>query len=64
METRQPLDRTDGHSSIDDARVTIQLWLYRTTGQIPQLGRGGILADCGDRLSVSFSLGAHIEHNR
>jgi hypothetical protein len=31
------LDRTDGHSSIDDARVTMQLWLYHTTGQIPQL---------------------------
>jgi hypothetical protein len=31
------LDRADGHSSIDDARVTMQLWLYHTTGQIPQL---------------------------
>lgn len=33
----EDLDRTDGHSSIDDARVTMQLWIYHTTGQIPQL---------------------------
>jgi DNA polymerase III epsilon subunit-like protein len=31
------LDRTDGHSSIDDARVTMQLWVYHITGTIPQL---------------------------
>jgi hypothetical protein len=37
----EDLDRTDGHSSIDDARVTMQLWLYHTTGQIPR----GILVD-------------------
>jgi hypothetical protein len=31
------LDRTDGHSSIDDARVKMQLWVYHITGTIPQL---------------------------
>jgi hypothetical protein len=31
------LDRTGGHSSIDDARVTMQLWLNHTIGNIPQL---------------------------
>ena len=33
----EDLDRTGGHSSIDDARVTMQLWLYHTTGKIPQM---------------------------
>lgn len=45
----EDLDRTGGHSSIDDALVTMQLWLYHTTGSIPQLARGGILVDCGDK---------------
>jgi hypothetical protein len=45
----EDLDRTDDHSSIDDARVTMQLWLYHTTGKIPQLARGGIPVNCGDR---------------
>jgi hypothetical protein len=31
------LDRTDGHYSIDDARVTMQLWKYHVTGIVPTL---------------------------
>jgi hypothetical protein len=31
----EDLDRSDGHSSIDDARVTMKLWLFHITGDYP-----------------------------